>query len=94
MGEAGGCQAARGLCSGRNAGPRGRVPWLRALYGAHPSRPLCRGEAQTRPAFWGDCPPHPAQHMPPCTGAEERGAVVRPEPAAGRAVWGEHTGRS
>ena len=52
------------------------------------------GEAQTRPAFWGDCPPHPAQHMPPCTGAEERGAVVRPEPAAGRAVWGEHTGRS
>ena len=74
--------------------PTGRVPWLRALYGAHPSRPLCRGEAQTRPAFWGDCPPHPAQHMPPCTGAEERGAVVRPEPAAGRAVWGEHTGRS
>lgn len=33
---------------GEKCRPTGRVPWLRALYGAHPSRPLCR--ARPRPA--------------------------------------------
>ena len=91
MGEAGGCQAARGLCSGRIPA-HGPCAVASGLYGAHPSRPLCRGEAQTRPAFWGDCPPHPAQHMPPCTGAEERAPLYDPNRPPGERYGGSTPG--
>ncbi len=91
MGEAGGCQAARGLCSGRNTGPRAVCRGFGPCMVRTPPGP-CAG-ARPRPARPSGAIALLIRHSI-CRPAQglRRGAVVRPEPAAGRAVWGSTPG--